>query len=592
MRQICQHRLFHRFTVILLACGIVFPAVQAVAQSRAEEWQTVAVFSMISTDEGAPLIRQAVTAMNHPGLADMLADMEKTQREAFVTLDFSQPKGVVCQTNGRSFRFLAFAAMRDVTALPYGIGKMIADCEVNRDGWYKMPLSNAGQLPIMYQNVYVKQQGNWAYACYGVTQPPKELPDDAAILLEGLPQEYPVALRFNCAVLPKSLVNGYAALAKTFLPMAKAFLQMPQMEDSESQMALASFDLFTAVAKETIDQLVKFVNETETITFGLSGNADNDLIMTAKLIAKPGTDMAGDLALMADCTTGLIGFYRPDEAIYSQITATPIQAYDQAYCTTILTATEKLIDDMTDNVRKGLERDNNLTDFDGLEGMEKVMSLVKQSVHVLQQTVGAGKFDFAESITADFTTLMAVKIAGGNVLLKPGNELYDFAHLMMAQQLADDGIAQMVILERETYKDFLFWTIDVSISLPRHYVFGLSDSMFVYAQGFAPSVLDTVKEAIDRSSKPVPVPKEIMVFAPDKIGHAMKTFGLDIIANGIDEGQAVMDIMNTIPENAKIVVTQEVGDNTLTWTTVFDGKLWPTVGAILEAQSANRKAQR
>jgi hypothetical protein len=351
MTQTQQHRFFlHIIMVILLVSVFVFPAVRVNAQSRAETWQNVAVFSMISTDEGAPLIKQAVTAMNQPGLLDILNDFEQLQRDAFVTFDFSKPKGIVCQTNGRSFRFLAFAAMRDMTELPYGIGDLFAGIKPNNDGWYKMPpLPNARQLPIMYQNVFVKQQGDWVYACYGVTAAPKELPQDATVLLEGLDKEYPVALRLNCSVLPRSIVNGWGALGKMSLSMVKTMIPMFQQpssldDDGETQFFLASFDLFTVIAKETIDQLVKFVNETESITIGLNGNADNDLTITTQLIAKPDTDTAKAIEQISACTTDLIGFYRPDEALYTEIYAYPIQEYEKPFCKNILTAADQLAD--------------------------------------------------------------------------------------------------------------------------------------------------------------------------------------------------------------------------------------------------------
>jgi len=115
------------------------------------------------------------------------------------------------------------------------------------------------------------------------------------------------------------------------------------------------------------------------------------------------------------------------------------------------------------------------------------------------------------------------------------------------------------------------------------YIIGLSDDILVYAQGFTPTVMETLKEAIDQSGEPVPAPKEIMVFAPHIIGQLVKGFGVDLLASDDEQGQVAMDIIFNIPENANIIVTQEVEGNALTWTTVCDGKLWPTVGRILKA---------
>ena len=585
MPKMYKYRFLLRLMVVLLASGFVFQAVQAVAQSRTEEWQSVAVFSMISTDDGAPLIKQAFAAMNHP---DLLDDFEQAQREAFATLDFSKPKGIVCQTNGRSFRLLAFAAMKDVAALPYGIGDLFADIEPNRDGWYKMPFPNANQMPIVYQSVYVKQQGDWAYACYGIASPPKELPPDPTVLLDGLPEEYPVALRFNFAALPKSLVNGYAALGKMSLSMLKTFL--PMMEPDRKD-RLASFDFITVVASEAIDQLAKFANETETLTIGLNGNAANDLTITCRLVAKPDTDTAKAIEAIGDCTTDLIGFYRPDEALYTEIYAYPIAEYEKSFYKNILTAADELLEVIIDFARANRET---YSDADEMEFFDTLLAPTKTIFSVLQQTVDGGIIDCADFVTADMTYVAALKIAGGNALVKPINKLYDFAHLKMAELLIDFGVENEVVWERENYKDFQFWKVTVPVPLfsfdderqlpgSLTYIIGVRDDMFVFAYGMSPTTLDTLKKAIDESGKPVPVPREIVVCSPDRLGQIFKTLGIDLIADENDEGEVVMDIVNSIPENAKVVVTQDVEANVLTWTWVSDGKLWPTIGKFLDA---------
>jgi len=577
---------------------IISTAGLVIAQSRAEEWQNVAVYSMISTDEGAPLIKQALTAAGHPGLLD---DFESAQREAFVTMDLSKPKGLVWQTNGRSFRFLAFAAMKDVTELPYGIGDMVAAAEVNNDGWYKIPLPNAAQMSIMYQNVFVKQQGDWAYVCYGVASAPKELPLDPTVLLEGLPQEYPVALRFNFAALPRGIVNGWGALGKMSLSMMKTFMPMFQQQigperEFETQLALATFDFVTVVGKETIDQIVKFVNETESLTIGLSGNADSDVIVTCKLVAKPGTDTAKGIERIGTGTTDLIGFYRPDEAIYTEIYTYPIEEYEKPFFKNILVAADKWLDIVDVAGHKELVRNQDRTDV--VELFDKGMAFAKRISGVLRQTIDTGKIDCADFVTTDMSYIAAVKIAGGKALVEPINDLCDSVMLRLAEMMVDFGLDSDQVLERETYQDFQLWKVTIPIARLGHelpnlgplvYVIGLSDDMLVFAYGLSPTAADTLKKAMDESGKPVPAPREIAVFTPEKIGRYIKTYGFDLMytddvleAYGNKEGKAAMDIIFNIPENAKIVVTQDVEAHVLTWTWVFDGRLWPTVGAIVD----------
>ena len=628
MTKTYKYRIILRLTVIALAGWLAFPTMGAMAQSTtdnqsrdgygADEWKSVAVFSMISTDDGAPLIKQAMAAMNHP---DLLDEFEQAQREAFATLDFSKPKGIVCQTNGLSFRFLAFAAMKDVTKLPYGIGFMFAGVNPNSDGWYKLPLPDAQQMPIMFQNVFVKQQGDWAYVCYGVISPPKELPSDPTVLLEDLPQEYPVALRLNFAALPKSLVTGYAALGKMSLSMLKTFLPMFQDNDEpETFVALAGFDFVTVFARETIDQLVKFINETETLTIGLNGNVDNDLTITCQLIAKPGTDTAKAVESIGACTTDLAGFYRPDKAIYTEIYACPIQEYELPFYKNIVTAADKLLDVVIDYMRVTAARDipsEGIDEFNAFLG--NGMAIPKKLLGVLQQTIDTGKIDCADFVTTDMTYYGAMKIGGGNALIESINGLYDLVMIKIAELNVDFGFEfdDAIALERETYRGFHFWKLtgltpvfiygdedeyggDIreAIShaephrLPGHltYIIGVSDDMFVFAYGMSPTIEATLKNAIDESGKPVSMPREIAVFSADRIGQTIKTFGIDLMVSEMQEAEAVMDVIDSIPENAKIVVTQDVEANVLTWTWVFDGKLWPTVGKIFDIWATESRA--
>ena len=580
-----------RFLMIIALIGLMKPAY---AQSQNDDWKTLAIFSMTSTDEGAPLIKQLLTAAGHDGVLD---EFEQQQREAFQTLDFSQPKGVVWQTNGRTFRFLGFMAMSDMTELPYGLGETIADSETMSNGWAKIPVPNSEQLPVMFKNVYVKQQGDWGWFCYGILQPPKELPNDPVALLEGLPEEFPVALRLQCANMPRSLLNGYATIGKQFIPMIKLFL--PQSGgDEEQKMMAAWFNYLETVLPLMIDQTVKFVNETETITFGLTGNDENDVFLSMQLVAKPGTDTANAIKMCDEGTTEFGGFFQPDKSSVAYAYSAQIPDYQKKFLKETSVATIDCVDGLMKIVKAQAEE----SAPDGVvEAFEAIEALLAQLPVVVDKTVDAGKCSIATSqIYGDSPypiSISAMKISGGNELVKPLDEFSDIVISAIEQEMGDidDSVTRM--LEKENYKSFQLWSI--SVALPSFFrefmfadveeedipefmmvgVFGLSDNAIVYGQqsfSNAGDVMNTLKAAIDESGKPEPMPEEWMVVQPHYIAKAFRQF--QTLDDEDEEGDESLDI----PKDARIVVTQKIEENAMTQTLTIDGKLWPVIGVAVE----------
>ena len=581
-----------RFLMIIALTGLMIWSMKpAYAQSQNGDWKTLAVFSMTSTDEGAPLIKQLLTAAGHDGLLD---EFEQQQREAFKTLDFSQPKGGVWQTNGRTFRFLGFMAMSDMTKLPYTIGETIADSETMGEGWVKIPMPNSEQLPVMFKNVYAKQQGNWGWFCYGVLQPPRELPNDPVVLLEGLPEEYPVALRLQCANMPRSLLNGYAAIGKQFIPMIKLFLPQSGGEEEQKMMA-AYFNFLEVVLKESIDQMVKVIKETETFTIGLRGNDDNDVFVDMQTVAKPGTDTAETLKQANGTTTKLSGFFRPKESGLSYIYATPIPDYQKGYLKNSYLSAVDFYSVILKTIRQTAEE----VGPDELpEMLDKVEALLAKFPTVIEKTVDAGELDFVLShFGQDGIALCALRIADGNELLEPLDALYDLAQLMIEQTMADSqnngDFSATPVFKKESYKGVQLWS--VSIQMPSFedakafsqlaYVVGLSDEMLVFSNSFYVDVDEAsrvIKKAIDESGKPNPLPREWMVFSPHNLVQMFKQLFEQFPMREGEEFLSEIETKWNIPEDANIVMTQKIEKNAMTQTLTISGKLWPVIGVAVE----------
>lgn len=590
---------------VLALAALTFSSMSvARAQSSGDDWKTLAVFSMTSTDEGAPLIKQLLAATGHEGLLD---DFEQQQREAFETLDFSKPKGIVCQTDGRTFRVLGFAAMSDMTALPYDIGETIADTKADRDGWHKIPLPNSRNMPVMFQNVYAKQAGDWAWFCYGSLRPPKTLPDDPTELLEGLPAEYPVALRLNFEAAPRGMVNTYAMMGKQLIPMIKLFLPMAHAGEEQQEIMMAYFDFLEVVLKESIDQLVKFVNEAETMTIGLYGNDDNDVFVTYRVVAKPGTDTGEAFQMARGATTDLLGFFRPDESVISYVYAMRIPDYQKDYIKRTYVGMVDFFNVLVTFMRQQMEE---YGPDEAPEAFDKIEVILAKLPDIIEKTIDAGKFDFVVN-GSGFSNLYAFKLVGGNKLREPINELFDFAQLMILQEMGDtyddEDIASAPMLKRETYKGIQLWSVSVPLPMrfdeedfedeeedePRgsylSYVIGLNDEVFIYAQGTFTKqneVLDAVKAGIDASTEPQPLPEEWMVFSPRNFAQTIKRL-FDQFPFRDEDVLEDFDEKWNIPKDANIVVTQEIEDNAFTQTIIVSGKIWPVVGKLIEMALEN-----
>ncbi|MDR1384440.1 MAG: hypothetical protein LBJ67_11460 [Planctomycetaceae bacterium] len=603
--QVVRRTLLIAAFVGVFAGWSVFSNVSAQAQSvpKSEEWKTVGVVSLTSTDAGLPILQRCADAAGHGKLMSQFAG---SQKEAFGTLDFSKPKGIIWQTNGKSFQWFAFFAVKDITKLPYGIGDMIAGAEKNESGWYKVRCPHSQELtqhgvPAMFQTLYIKYENGWAYASLG-PRLPKTLPADPTVLLEGLDKEYPVAFRLNSAAVPQSLLKGYAMLFKQLFPMLKmfvlpAFQQQSAPEHMQKLMSAymtAYFDLLDTLIAEMTEQIVKGVSETESFTLGLNTNAQNDVVLTYQVIAKPDTDTAAMLASFNKSQTELSGFYRADNGIFAVSGAYTLSDSSKKSTRKILDAYQTFLDKFLVAMRSFAADSPKPA-----EGMTKLLDKLDIGVAklpaVLKKTIDAGNVDVAESFTSDGVLVVAFKIAGGNELIASTNKIFDQMQQLVTQETANASFHSS--FTKEKYKDYQLWT--VSIPLPEAakfpsltYAVGLKEDAIVVAEGISSDTLKILKQSIDESGTLKPLPKETTLFVPAKIGDLVKKYEFDKGINDNEIAAEALRILFEIPQDAKITISYKVEANTLTQTAVFSGKLWKTVGAYGELIYKTLEKQR
>jgi len=411
-----------------------------------EEWKTVSVISFTSADTGIATVKQLVKAAGHEGVID---SFEKLARENFKTMDFSNPKGFVVQTNGKAFRMFLFLPLNDVTALPFEIGKKIAASEKDENGWYKIPLPTHNFL-------FVNQQKGWAYATLG-PRLPKSLPENPVTLLEGLDKEYLIAARFNAQNMPKSILGGYAMIGKQMIPMVRMVMPMASQDQPEEVREVMTnyFDFVEKMIGNAIDMMVKTCKETETMTYGFKVNDANDLIVESRVVVLPDTETAKIIAETAKMKTNLIGFFHPEGTIFSVIGAEYLsdtyKKFFKDYLEGYVNLFAPLLKKARDAKNKPEEADKLL---DGIEG------ILKAGLEIAGKTIDSGRIDVTETVFTSGSLLIAFSVVDGKRLIPAIDPLFELAQASLNKEYGKDYVK----FEKISYADCQIWSLSSKFS--------------------------------------------------------------------------------------------------------------------------------
>ncbi|MCL2346691.1 MAG: hypothetical protein FWC50_00370 [Planctomycetaceae bacterium] len=546
------------------------------ANKTTEEWKTVSVISFTSADTGIATVKQLVKAAGHEGAIDRF---EKQARENFKTMDFSKPKGLVVQTNGKTFNIFFFLPLNDVTALPFEIGKKVATSEKDENGWYKIPLPTHNFL-------YVNQQKGWAYATFG-PRLPKNLPVNPVTLLEGLDKEYLIAARFNAQNMPKSILGGYAMMGKQMIPMIRMFAPIQNQPEDVRELMTNYFDFFEKVIGNMIDLMVKTFRETDSMTYGFKVNGAGDLIVKSRVVVLPDTETAKIIAETAKMKTNLIGFYQPEGTIFSVVGTQSLSDTQKKFFKDYLEGYVSLMTSVFKKARNTSNKPEGVGKF--LDGMEAVF---KAGLEVAHQTIDSGKLDVAETVFPGGSLLIAFSVVDGKRLLPAIDSLFELAQESMNKDFGKD----FAKIEKISYADSQIRSFSIPVSrlkgnnseTPKSpgdemfsAVLAVGDRLLAFSYGLGTSEehLDRMKKGIDASKTAVAVPKTLLVSTPQQLGVLLKKF-VDLSQG---ELQQPAQILYDAPQDATITITNDFSTpNVAAQKMVVSGKLLPTFGRFGE----------
>lgn len=391
----------HRLTNIVISISatilLAFTPICALAQDK-----PVAVVAFSSLDElmtDVAYLTEAAGAPEYGGMAQgFLGPMT-------AGLDKSKPWGVAVMTDGTELKPLGFLPVTDLdTFLQIHAGNL-GEAKDAGDGILQL----AGAVPV-----FVKEYKGWAFVAQQAEQL-ADLPGDPTSLLDGLDEDYDIALRAYVDNVPEQ----YKQLALAQIRSgADAGLKNLPAEGDEAEMQ-------RKLAETGVRQLETFFNETATFTLGwnIDGEAKSTYLDIG-LTAVPGTSTARKMALLSDTTTEFGGFLQADAAATLNFTSV-VSEEDIEQAVPMLIGVKQ----------RALEQLDEDAELDDQETRDAAKDLLGSLFDVIIGTVKSGKVDGGATLVLGPNALSMA--CGGYVA--DGKQLEETFNKFIALAEKEDG---------------------------------------------------------------------------------------------------------------------------------------------------------
>lgn len=293
---------------------------------------------------------------------------------------------------------------------------------------------------LKYRNdrpVYVKPAGNWAFASDN-DKNLANLPADPAALLGGLDKTYDIAVRVLADNVPQELRDkAVAEVRKGFDQIAN---RAPNNLDKDVQQKLQ---------RTSLDQLIAFIQESDQLTFGWAIDSQGErTFLDVALNAKPGTNLATQMANLGDRPSKFSGFRLPEAAASVQFIA-PVADRDKEQIRLALST-------LKTQALKEIDEDK---DLDKNNARAAAKEIVTQCLDVLSGTLDQGVIDGGAVLLLENKSL-SVAVGG---LVSDGKVLEN-ALRKLADLGKDEADFPKIKFDAEKYQGVAFHT--ASIPLP------------------------------------------------------------------------------------------------------------------------------
>jgi hypothetical protein len=376
--------------VLTLTSSLTVPT-SAVADDTA---RPIAVLSISSVDH---LLEDLGYLTRAAGRADLgMAVLVSTPFiEAF---DRTRPAGVLITIDGDGPKGVGF--------LPVPDADQLLDVFRNKVGAEVDDLGNGIKKLELGKGAFFKQLGPWLF----FTDAPRHLaslPADPAAMLDGLDQEYSIALRFYPRHIPQRFkdVADYTVHTQIDADLKSTQLKNPQLDE-------AFVDSLRKTLKNASSSLI---NDSDQITIGWAVDAgQRNTYVELKAQAKDGSALARQFASLTDSQSTFTGFLLDDAAAAFQGT---LNVTDQGK-----EQISYFLEYVRTQSKKGIEADP--------EAPNSLNEIVNNVLDVVDQTVRDGKTDVGATLLLapkSFQFVGGLRVADGRALAKAFQDFFELA---------------------------------------------------------------------------------------------------------------------------------------------------------------------
>ena len=370
---------FLRLPLLTALMGLAALTAPLSTIARGQEIKPIAILSVASVDEILADATYVTTIAEMP-------DAGKTVRlfgNALTTgMDKKRPSGLYVVPKDGDFHAIAFIPVTDLKQLLNIHKEYLGEPSDEGDGILKTQIED--------RTIYIKEQNGWAFMAEEKEQL-SGLPQDPAALLGTMPKDYNLGVKVLIKNIPEDLREMAISEIKFGLERG---LNAPGLQGQDIDR-----DAIEQIAKNSLGNIEKFLNEADEISIGLAVDATaKSIYIDINVLAKEGTDLAKGLAMQAEAKSNFAGFVLPNAAVSLNVTAKMTQ--DE------ISQTTAAIQQMKQQLGKKIDDDPNLPQEQ--RGVAK--ELLGQLFGVLEKTIAGGKMDAGAVVTLEPN---AINVAAG-----------------------------------------------------------------------------------------------------------------------------------------------------------------------------------
>jgi len=413
---------------VLGAWGLAAPA-HAPAKVK-----TLAVVSVASYDELMGDVGLIGKLTDNPDLPEGLEALLNlfTKGRGLAGLEKSRPGGLVIQTDGREVQGYGFLAVSDLDALLDVLEPVAGKPQEVGDGLLRVQGKRGGK-PL-----FIREARGWAFFA-DHKEWLADVPKDPAKLLDGLAEQYDLAVRFYAANVPEK--HRQQLIEKIKEGAEEKAGRRPH--ESEEQFALRK-----RIQDEMLHSVLTVIDDVEQITLGFSlDHKEQNASVELTFVARKGSESAAAIAKLKRNRSRFAGFMVPEAALSANWSG---QMPERK-----VAVLDAMVDAMRAEAMRGIERQ---------EKPEAERELAKEVVgtvlDAIEQTAETGRADGGLAVLLDPEA--ATILAGGRLAKAPSLERVA-RKLVEAAKAEHPEVGQWVHFDAEQYKSVEFHTVSIPI---------------------------------------------------------------------------------------------------------------------------------